>query len=69
MIVSKQEFLSEVVETLFDGKMKYCVLSGPSFAKEMMDKNPTVVVIASKDKRVSLIDFFDTSQRLLFFYI
>jgi len=60
MIVSKEKFLSEVVEELFEGKMKYCVLSGPSFAKEMMDKNPTVVVIASKSKTAR-----ETAQRLL----
>jgi len=62
MIVSKKKFLSEVVEELFDGKMKYCMLSGPSFAKEMMDKNPTVVVIASKDKKVMFLQFYSTSS-------
>ena len=33
--------------------MPYCVLSGPSFAEEIMKEFPTLVVVASEDEIAS----------------
>jgi glycerol-3-phosphate dehydrogenase len=55
MIVSKGMFISEYLDNFFPNKLAYCVLSGPSFAVEMMKKYPTLVVVASKDKNVYII--------------
>ena len=53
MLVKKEKFLSEEVEDVFGkGVLRYCILSGPSFAQEMIDKHPTLVVVASKDPEV-----------------
>ncbi|KAL4490286.1 hypothetical protein ABPG72_004325 [Tetrahymena utriculariae] len=49
MLVESEKFISEAVNELFEGKLKYCVLSGPSFAKEILMNMPTLVVVASKD--------------------
>jgi len=54
MIISKEKFLSEEVEDVFGkGKLRYCILSGPSFAQEILEDNPTIVVIASKDTQAA----------------
>jgi len=34
---------------MFQGKLRYCVLSGPSFAQEILNNMPTLVVVASKN--------------------
>ena len=52
MVVSQEKFLSQCVEDIFSNKMKYGVLSGPSFAEEIMKNYPTFVVVASKDEKV-----------------
>jgi len=49
MLVDDERFNSEAVEELFQGKLHYCVLSGPSFAKEILLNMPTLVVVASKN--------------------
>ena len=55
MIVAKEKFLSEEVEDVFGkNKLRYAILSGPSFAQEILEHNPTIVVIASKDAQVFL---------------
>ncbi|MBP1751259.1 MAG: hypothetical protein H6Q57_95 [Geobacteraceae bacterium] len=45
---------------LFD---RYCVLSGPSFAREVAQEMPTAIVAASADRNISLFvqDVFSTS--------
>lgn len=54
MIVAKEKFLSEEVEDVFGpGKLRYSILSGPSFAQEILEDHPTLVVIASKDEKVT----------------
>eukprot|EP00330_Aristerostoma_sp_ATCC50986_P009314 CAMPEP_0114593650 /NCGR_PEP_ID=MMETSP0125-20121206/15244_1 /TAXON_ID=485358 ORGANISM="Aristerostoma sp., Strain ATCC 50986" /NCGR_SAMPLE_ID=MMETSP0125 /ASSEMBLY_ACC=CAM_ASM_000245 /LENGTH=344 /DNA_ID=CAMNT_0001793041 /DNA_START=51 /DNA_END=1085 /DNA_ORIENTATION=+ len=65
MIVEKEMFMSQWVEKLFDGKMKYCMLSGPSFAEEMMREFPTLVVVASKDQKVA--EYVQTALSSKFF--
>lgn len=53
MNLKEEKFLSEIVDEIFDKeKFRYCVLSGPSFAQEMIEKTPTLVVVASKDEKV-----------------
>lgn len=49
MLVETETFVSEAVEEMFEGKLRYCVLSGPSFAEEILNNMPTLVVIASKN--------------------
>lgn len=53
MLIETEKFLSEEVNDIF-GKnaLRYCILSGPSFAEQMLEKHPTLVVIASKDQEV-----------------
>ncbi len=55
MIASECKFVCEYFEALFGKSLKYCVLSGPSFAEEIILKHPTLVVVASSDKVVSLL--------------
>lgn len=43
--------LSEIIFEVLDPKQPFCVLSGPSFAKEVAQGLPCAVVIASKDKK------------------
>ena len=50
MVVSKEKFISELFDEALNGKIRFCVLSGPTFAKEVIEKNPSAAVIASKDK-------------------
>lgn len=40
--------LSEAVQKALGRDQPYCILSGPSFAKQIMQKMPTAVVVASK---------------------
>ncbi|NIM90077.1 MAG: NAD(P)H-dependent glycerol-3-phosphate dehydrogenase [Candidatus Aminicenantes bacterium] len=41
--------MSEIMEEVFSPDQGIAVLSGPSFAKEVIEEHPTAVVIASKD--------------------
>lgn len=52
MIVSKRKFVSEIVEKTLGDKINFCVLSGPSFAEEIIKHHPTIVVVASKNPEV-----------------
>jgi len=47
--------MSQVMQEIFDSEVikNLAVLSGPSFALEVMKKHPTTVVIASKNKKVA----------------
>ena len=68
MIVSKERFLSEEVEEVFGkNKLRYGILSGPSFAQEILELHPTIVVVASRDAEVFLINysFFDVFSSIL----
>lgn len=40
--------LSEAIDKALQREQPYAILSGPSFAKEMMINDPTAVVVASK---------------------
>jgi glycerol-3-phosphate dehydrogenase (NAD(P)+) len=42
--------ISEIVRQISGDRYIYSVLSGPSFAKEVAERNPTAVVIGSDDK-------------------
>jgi glycerol-3-phosphate dehydrogenase len=53
MVVKREKFMSECVHDIFNGQMKYCMLSGPSFAEEIVRKHPTCVVIASTDEKAA----------------
>lgn len=55
MLVKEEKFISEVIEQMFNGKLQYCVLSGPSFAKEILLNMPTLVVVASKNLKIAEI--------------
>lgn len=44
------QWLHEVARQQLGSKRKLAVLSGPSFAKEVVDEKPTAVTIAAKDK-------------------
>ncbi|HSE41096.1 MAG TPA: NAD(P)H-dependent glycerol-3-phosphate dehydrogenase [Acidobacteriota bacterium] len=44
--------ISEIVKELSNDRFVYSVLSGPSFAKEVAQQNPTAVVIGSENKNV-----------------
>ena len=48
MVISERKFISEVLNDLSGGKLRYAILSGPSFAEEMIKSHPTCVVVASK---------------------
>ena len=52
MIVSKRQFVSEIVKKTLGDTITFCVLSGPSFAEEIIKHNPTVVVVASDNQDV-----------------
>ena len=57
MIASECKFICEYFQELFGDSLKYSVLSGPSFAEEIILKHPTLVVVASKDKEVQFLNF------------
>ena len=44
--------ISEIVQELSQDRFIFSVLSGPSFAKEVAQQNPTAVVIGSENKEV-----------------
>lgn len=44
--------ISEIVQELSGNRFIFSVLSGPSFAKEVAQQNPTAVVIGSENKEV-----------------
>jgi glycerol-3-phosphate dehydrogenase (NAD(P)+) len=44
--------ISEIVRELSQDRFEFSVLSGPSFAKEVAQQNPTAVVIGSENKEV-----------------
>ena len=41
--------ISEIAKEVVDGSHSYVCLSGPSFAKEVVERHPTAIVAASKD--------------------
>ena len=43
--------VSEIVEELMPGNHRYVVLAGPSHAEEIMEKIPTALVAASRDRK------------------
>ena len=47
--------MSQIMEEIFDSEIikNLAVLSGPSFALEVIKKHPTTVVIASKNKKIA----------------
>ncbi|KAL8199779.1 hypothetical protein R6Q57_013347 [Mikania cordata] len=46
--------MSQIIpQTLKNSRQPYVALSGPSFALELMNKLPTAMVVASKDKKLS----------------
>ena len=52
ILLKQKKFISEVWDDIFpkERKIKHCVLSGPSFAIELMKKYPTLVTIACNDE-------------------
>ena len=49
-----EQFISESVKELFKDQSKpleFGVLSGPSFAKEIIENMPTLVVVASENQK------------------
>ncbi len=46
---------SQIFEQFFGSKIRYGMLSGPNFAHEIMQKEPTATIIASKHKIVRTI--------------
>jgi glycerol-3-phosphate dehydrogenase len=54
ILLKQKKFFSEVWPELLEGrKVSHCILSGPSFAIEIMKKYPTVVSIGCKDEQVA----------------
>ena len=53
ILLKQKQFISEVWEDIFpkERNIKHCVLSGPSFAIELMKNNPTVVTMACNDDK------------------
>lgn len=49
MCVKEKQFISEVVEDTLEGQVGYGVISGPSFAEEILKYDPTLVAVASRD--------------------
>eukprot|EP01016_Furgasonia_blochmanni_P014624 TRINITY_DN1771_c0_g1_i1.p1 TRINITY_DN1771_c0_g1~~TRINITY_DN1771_c0_g1_i1.p1 ORF type:complete len:373 (+),score=48.07 TRINITY_DN1771_c0_g1_i1:950-2068(+) len=47
MVISERKFISEIVNEISGGKLRYAMLSGPSFAEEMIKSHITCVVVAS----------------------
>jgi glycerol-3-phosphate dehydrogenase (NAD(P)+) len=44
--------ISEIVTEMSGNEFVYCVLSGPSFAKEVAEHHPTAVVIGSENREI-----------------
>ena len=57
MIVSRKQFVSEIVKKNLGDNITFCVLSGPSFAEEIIKDYPTTVVVACANHDV-LYHFF-----------
>jgi len=51
--VSTGQMMSEIIPSALQRKQPAVFLSGPSFAREVMDLRPTVVVAASKDAKLA----------------
>ena len=62
--------MSEVIHSVLDAKFspRFCVLSGPSFAKEVMRGDPTAVVVASPDHAAAELVQREFSSRVLRLY-
>lgn len=54
ILLKQKKFFSEVWEEIFpkERNIHHCVLSGPSFAIEIINNTPTVVTLACKNKEV-----------------
>jgi len=50
MVISEQKFISEIIKEKLPN-LKYCVLSGPSFAEEMVKNHPTLVTVAAFEEK------------------
>jgi glycerol-3-phosphate dehydrogenase len=48
-VIQSKNFMSEMLLQMYP-HLKYCILSGPSFAQEMMQNQPTLVTVASYDR-------------------
>jgi glycerol-3-phosphate dehydrogenase len=59
LYLKEKKLLSEAVIEALGRQQPYALLSGPSFAKEMMRDMPTAVVVASRS--VHLHRFFSSS--------
>jgi glycerol-3-phosphate dehydrogenase len=53
MIVETEEFLSQAYARIYGSSLNYCVLSGPSFANEIVLGYPTLIVCASENQECS----------------
>ena len=60
--------ISEIVKEVAGGSYPFVSLSGPSFAKEVVDGHPTAIVAASKDNAVARIVQNDLSFENLRIY-
>lgn len=58
MVVSKKQFVSEIIKKTLGDTITFCVLSGPSFAEEIIKHYPTTVVVACENHDVRFLDFF-----------
>ncbi len=45
MIIKNEKFMSEIIKDRLPD-LKYSILSGPSFAEEMLQNNPTLATLA-----------------------
>lgn len=62
------KLISQIVEQLSGDRFRYSVLSGPSFALEVAQQQPTAVVIGSHDKEAGKQIQKDLSSRYLRLY-
>jgi glycerol-3-phosphate dehydrogenase len=55
ILLQQKKFFSDVWEEIFPSErnIHHCLLSGPSFAIELMKNNPTVVTIACKNEKIA----------------
>jgi glycerol-3-phosphate dehydrogenase (NAD(P)+) len=60
--------ISEIVKEVVEGSRPFVCLSGPSFAREVVEKHPTAVVAASKDAQAARIVQGDLSFENLRIY-
>jgi glycerol-3-phosphate dehydrogenase (NAD(P)+) len=62
--------MSEVIRSVMGGRFspRLCVLSGPSFAQEVLRRDPTAVVVASDDRVAAQIVQQEFSSRALRLY-